>query len=113
MKAQACANPLNKLVCPGDLSVASTATVQQVCDLAFFKRGERWVDSRLIGAAAPGAPREVRFGSDEFRTLLDRLTAEGRQGTIALSGEILIEVDGEAILVHGPRGERAGAGGDE
>lgn len=105
MKAQACANPLNKLLCPGDLSVSSTTTVQQVCDLAFFKRGNRWVDSRLISEPQPQAPREIRFGSAEFRELLERLTTQGRQGSIALRGDILMNVDGEAILVRAPEAE--------
>ncbi len=101
MKSEACANPLNKFVCPGDLSVASTAAVQQVCDMAFFKRGARWVDSRLLDKKAEPS-RVITFGSEEFRRLVERLSREGRQGSIALRGDILLNVDGEAVLVKAP-----------
>lgn len=96
-------------------------TVQQVCDLAFFNRGGRWVDSRLVNPTFTNAatdtesaetqPAEVdatndvqpdvtlTFGSDPFFDLLERLVAEGRQGSLALNGEILIEVDGKRYLV--------------
>ncbi len=39
------------------MNKVATATVQQVCDLAFYKRGDRWVDSRLI-AASPEDDRD-------------------------------------------------------
>ena len=103
LKWQACANPLNKFVNPGDLSVASTTNVQQVCDLTFFKRGARWVDSQLVGETSDSEPkRVVRFGSDEYRALVERLVREGRQGGIALRGDILLRVDGEAVLIKAP-----------
>ena len=43
--------------------------VQQVSDLAFFRQGQRWIDSRLIPADEK-APRPepditIDFGSDE------------------------------------------------
>ena len=41
------------------MNEVATATVQQVCDLAFYKRRDRWVDSRLVTSAGRGpAPRE-------------------------------------------------------
>ena len=82
-----------------NLNNVQISTVQQVNDLALYRRGNRWIDSRV-------ADREhepdltVEFGSEQFRRLLRRLAEEGRQGTMALHGEILIEVDGEAVLVH-------------
>lgn len=104
LKAQMCVNPLNRLLCP-DMSESTTATVQQVCDLAFFKRGNRWVDSRLLAAPAETQPRRViSFGSEEFRDLAARLAREGRQGSIALRGDILLQVDGEPVLIQAPGG---------
>ena len=75
-----CVNPLNKFLGP-DMSESATATVQQVCDLAFFKRGDRWVDSRLLAAASEARPRRViPFGSEEFRELAARLAPKAGRG---------------------------------
>jgi Ca-activated chloride channel family protein len=88
-----------------NMNRVSIANVQQVSDRAFYQRGNQWVDSRIINSADRQRPaREVRFGSDEFRTLADRLAREGRQGTIALRGDVLMQVDGETLLIKGPEG---------
>ena len=78
------------------------ANVQQVNDRAFFKRGDTWVDSRLVGQqrAAIKPDRVVAIGSEEFRQLVDKLAASNRQGCVALKGEILLEVDGQKVLVR-------------
>jgi len=41
----------------------------------------------------------VTFGSAEHRALTERFVREGRQGLLALRGEILMDVDGERVLV--------------
>ncbi|MHC4428945.1 MAG: VIT domain-containing protein [Planctomycetota bacterium] len=71
--------------------------VQQLCDRAFFRRGNRWVDSRLIEQPEP--TRVVILGSPEHAALLDRFVGERRQALMSLKGEILLEVDGEPVLV--------------
>ncbi len=77
--------------------------MQQVSDRTFFRRGERWVDSRLVGEGDDEGPaRTIEFGSPEFRKLAARLAAEGRQGSISLQGDILLLVGGERVLVKGP-----------
>ena len=75
---------------------------QQVNDRAFYKRGNTWVDSRLVGQqrAAIKPDRVVAIGSEEFRQLVDKLAASNRQGCVALKGEILLEVDGQKVLVR-------------
>jgi hypothetical protein len=90
---------------------SATATVQQVCDLAFFKRGNRWVDSRIVAGEPNVQPRRtIAFGSDEFRDLAARLAREGRQGSIALRGDILLMVDGQAVLIQSPAAHPEGDG---
>jgi hypothetical protein len=75
-------------------------------DRAFYRRGHQWVDSRLVGGASRVRPtRVIEFGSADFTTLALRLARDGRQGCISLSGEILLEVDGQPILVRGPQGK--------
>ena len=139
-RMQVCANPRNGHW-NAQMQWVETANVQQTCDLAFFRQGTRWVDSRLLGdstkitspkvpivtssptrqtignttslatnATVQNAPkaaptvdepdRVVTLGSDEHFELARKLVARGRQGAIALRGEILIEVDGERILVR-------------
>ena len=79
------------------------ATVQQVNDLAFYRRGGRWVDSRVVNQKQAGRPaKEIAFGSEAFRRLAARLARENRQGAISLKGDILISVDNETILIKGP-----------
>ena len=75
-------------------------SVQQMCDLAFFRRGNRWIDSRLIGVAEWIQPHQtLMIGSREHFDLLRRLVGQGRQGVLSLTGEILLEVDGRAVLI--------------
>ena len=74
-------------------------TVQQVNDRAFYRRGQQWVDSRLAHTTQKQAPRVVRFGTPAYDTLLDTLAAKHRQGNLALHGDVLMEVDGERVLV--------------
>ncbi|MDA0812332.1 MAG: VIT domain-containing protein [Verrucomicrobia bacterium] len=75
--------------------------VQQVNDRAYFKRGEFWVDSQIgQGSAAAITPdRVVEIGSPEFSKLVDQLAADNRQGCFALSGQLLLNVDGQSVLV--------------
>jgi Ca-activated chloride channel family protein len=101
-KSISCVNPRNTYWDAAMNAVATTA-VQQVCDLAFYKRNDRWVDSRLMTNAAEVRPRSViAFGSEEFRALAARLAREGRQGSIALRGDILMLVDDEPVLIKAP-----------
>ncbi len=101
-KAMTCVNPRNEFYDAAMNKVATTA-VQQVCDLAFYKRGGRWVDSRLVTNATEVPPESViTFGSQAFRDLAAKLAREGRQGSISLRGDILMLVDGRPVLIKAP-----------
>ena len=85
--------------------------VQQVADRAFFLRGRRWIDSRVILARESSEPDEiVELGSAEHLRLVEELADDGRAGCLALEGEVLLSVGGKNVLV---RNERAGDGTDE
>ncbi|MGH7199044.1 MAG: hypothetical protein ACREJB_00455, partial [Planctomycetaceae bacterium] len=76
---QSCVNLRNGYYDAGMQRVA-IATVQQVNDRAFFRRGNQWVDGQLIGNEEPKEPeRTVKFGSPEFRALAETLAAQNRQ----------------------------------
>jgi Ca-activated chloride channel family protein len=85
-----------------NMNRVSITSVQQVNDQAFYQRGNRWVDSRLMEKERSLKPKKViRFGSGEFKRLAERLSREGRQGSISLQGDILMVVDGKPVLITG------------
>ena len=101
-KSMMCVNPRNRYW-DASMNEVATAAVQQVCDLAFYKRREGWIDSRLVASGSElRAERVISFGSEEFQQLVARLAREGRQGSIALRGDVLMLVDGERVLVKAP-----------
>ncbi len=78
----------------------SIANVQQINDTAYYQRGSRWVDSRLVNGEAEVEPTKViEFGSPEFIELAQKLAQANRQGGIALRGDVLLMVEGEPVLI--------------
>ncbi len=85
------------------LNEVSISAVQQVNDQAYYNRGSQWVDSRLVSRKDQVTPtRVIEFGSREYFDLALRLAAQNRQGSIALTGGILLMVDGEPVLIKSP-----------
>lgn len=83
-----------------NMNRVQVARVQQVADQVFFQQDSRWVDGRVLNGRTPAQPdRTVVVGSPEFMELVDRLTAQNRQGVLAVSGEILLSIDGEIVLI--------------
>ncbi|KPK71741.1 MAG: hypothetical protein AMJ84_05730, partial [Acidithiobacillales bacterium SM23_46] len=86
-----------------NMNRVAISTVQQISDRAFYRRGNRWVDSQIVNQEQTIQPTKViRFGSEEFRRLASRLAEQGRQGSISLRGDILMVVDSEPVLIKGP-----------
>jgi Ca-activated chloride channel family protein len=77
-------------------------TVQQITDRTFFKRNNRWVDATALKKEAAKPDRVVEFGTPEFYKLVDQLVRDGREGILALSGELLLVVDGKTVLIKTP-----------
>ena len=76
--------------------------VQQINDRAFFQQDNRWVDGNALNSKRGAEPDQtVTVGSPEFMDLLSKLTAQNRQGTLSMSGEILLQIDGRNVLVKG------------
>jgi Ca-activated chloride channel family protein len=81
----------------------SIKTVQQINDRAYYRRGNRWVESLLVENEEEITPKKViEFGSKEFIELAQKLARENRQGSIALKGDVLLLVDGEPVLIKAP-----------
>ena len=105
-KGQTHANPRNSYL-DENLKRVELSTIQQVCDRAFFKRGERWVDSNSVLKQRLEPDERVEVGSPRFFALLRRLEAEGKSGVLSLRGEILLDLGDKNVLVTAtaPTGE--------
>ena len=101
-KTDACLNLRNSYI-DANLNRVEVTGVQQICDRAFYRRGNRWVDSRVVDKEKAEPDQVIEFGSPEFRKLAAQLAADGRQGSISLDGDIFLLVAGERVLVKGPK----------
>ena len=102
-RTQASANRSNYFLNQNAERVEITS-VQQITDRTFFRRNNRWVDSSILEREKTLTPDLViEFGTSEFFKLVDRLVSEGRQGILALSGEMLLSIDGKTVLVKAPK----------
>ena len=85
------------------LERVSISSVQQINDKAYYRRGNRWIDSKLVDKEAEIKPTKViEFGSKEFIELAQKLARTNRQGSIALYGEVILLIDGETVLIKAP-----------
>jgi Ca-activated chloride channel family protein len=76
-------------------------TVQQVGNSAMFRRGNRWVDGRTAQRGEDIQPdRVVQIGTDDFERVVDQLVIENRQSVLAMGAEVLIELQGETVLIQ-------------
>jgi Ca-activated chloride channel family protein len=85
-----------------NMQPVETTAIQQICDRAFFRRGERWIDGNSVVNKRLDADERVEFGSDRYEALRKRLEGEGRGGVLSLRGELLLEVDGKNVLISAP-----------
>ncbi|MDX1680528.1 MAG: VWA domain-containing protein, partial [Akkermansiaceae bacterium] len=86
-------NPTNRFL-NEDLVEEEIANVQQNADMAFYKKGDAWIDSRAISDEAARQPAvEVAIGSKDFDQLVDKLVATGRQSCLNLGTGLEVVVD--------------------
>jgi Ca-activated chloride channel family protein len=97
-KAQQCSNPRN-VYFDAAMQRVEVDTVQQVCDRAFLKRGERWIDGNAVLRQRLEPDERVELGSPAWLRLRRRLEREHRAGVLSLPGEVLLDVDGRNVLV--------------
>ncbi len=86
------------------LARVESATVQQLCDRAFFQNRGQWVDARLINkpgeVAVPAIDETIELGSPAWHHLVDELIEEGRAALVSMRGDILLEHRGRRLLVR-------------
>jgi Ca-activated chloride channel family protein len=86
-----------------NLDRVSVSSVRQVSDRTFYRKNGRWLDSGFVSKSLIAETyREIGFGTEEYFSLAERLAVQGRQGSLALGGDILIMVDGRPVLVRSP-----------
>jgi len=84
-----------------DMQEVSITRVRQVSDRSFFRRRKQWVDSHLLQQQeVPEPDRIVTVGTPEYFQLRDRLVQEDRQAVLGIEGDVLLEVDGKAVLIR-------------
>ncbi|MCA8965363.1 MAG: VWA domain-containing protein [Planctomycetes bacterium] len=86
-----------------NLNLVQTVAVQQVRDCAFYKRGDRWIDSRSVLGKRVEPDEQVQFGSPRYLEVQLALQREGRAAVLSLQGEVLLQLDGRNVLVTAPR----------
>jgi len=106
-RAAASSNLGNRLI-DADLRLdAAKRSIQPSADRAYYRQGRQWTEGRLLrrqrNGEAISAEREIAFASDAWFALAERLQATGRHGILARGGDVLLELDGEIVLVRGPR----------
>lgn len=84
-----------------EMNVVEIHSVQQVADLALFRRDDRWVDSRILDSAETETPDlVVKLGTVEYDNLVRELVTLNREKVLALSGEILVQNEaGQIVLI--------------
>lgn len=96
-----------------ELKRVRIANVAQVGDRTLYRRYAQWIDAEVFAraagaasapasapAASSPATRVVDFGTPEYFALLQRLLAQGRQGLLALEGNLRLRVDGGTVIVR-------------
>jgi Ca-activated chloride channel family protein len=97
-RAQVFANNMNRYF-DQNMKQVSIRNVQQMNNRAYYKRGNRWIDSRLVQQGNLKPAEEVKIGSDRHRQIVKKLEKEGRQNEASLDGDTLIEVEKKAVLL--------------
>jgi len=100
MRQQTCVNLKNGFW-DANMNRVEVTTVQQINDRAFYRRGNRWIDSSVIDRGEDVKPDvTIKIGSEAFRQLVEKLAKDNRNGCVSLEGEVLLQVGGKTVLVH-------------
>lgn len=85
------------------MTAVQVDSVQSFPHTAMFRQNDGWVDGRLLnGRKLPAPAVSIEIGSPEYWRLADRLSSQGRQGVLALSGNLLIQDGSRTILIRRP-----------
>ncbi len=100
-KQQVVANPRNAYL-DHELKTVEVASVQQLCDRAFLRQGNRWIDGNAVAGRRIAPDVHVELGSARYFEIARQLESEQRSGVLSLPGEILLSVQGKNVLITVP-----------
>lgn len=86
-----------------NMKQVAVTNVQQLGKSTFFRRGTTWVDARLVDRPNLTPKNVISFGSTEYDALLKQLVAKGEHTPLSLSGNILMEIDKQPVLIRAPK----------
>lgn len=75
------------------------SSVQQINDRTFYRRGNQWIDSRLISSSAKPI-KTVRVGTEEYAQIAAKLAEKNQQGCMSFKENVVIEIDNQAMCLQ-------------
>ena len=75
-------------------------TIKQVKEQALYKKGDRWIDGRLLALEAAEPDETIEFATERYFELVAQLAKEGRQALLADKGDIELLLDGKRVLIR-------------
>lgn len=85
-----------------DMRLQRAETVQRGPQGTLYRKSHRWLEVSLGTDAEQDPDETVEFGTDPYWTLVDDLTAQGRQWMLANRGEVYLVNQGRRVLVKNP-----------
>ncbi len=83
-----------------DMRKVEVATVQMIGNQTLFRRGQRWVDSRLPIREDDGADEVVQVGTARYQEVVDELSKQDLLGVLGLDGEVDMQIGGKRVRVQ-------------
>ncbi|MFW5839580.1 MAG: VWA domain-containing protein [Planctomycetota bacterium] len=83
-------NPRNNYV-DGLFNIVAPAGVQPVNDLAMFRFGSAWVDSRALAEGLSRPEQIILRGSEAYWQMVQQMAGQGRASAMALSGDLILQ----------------------
>ncbi len=104
-RGQTWANPAMNAWNDESMNRVAIATVQQVGNRAFYRRGSRWIDGDVLKMKEMPKVTPLLVGSAEFEDVLAALDRDGNAGVLALGADSVVIVGGEAYRLEFPEVE--------
>lgn len=103
-KLEAAQSATRGFVADGGAKVEAQA-MNQCNDRTFYKSGNTWSDARLAGQAEVNIDEQIFWGSPRHQQVLWELVDEGRQSSMAMEGEIVLQHRGKTLRICNDRTE--------
>ncbi len=78
-------------------------SVQRSGANALFRRGDRWVDARILSDAESPPERTIEFGGEAYGRVIDAMARENLLFALTNEGELYLLLEGKRTLIQAPR----------